>query len=88
MVPSSQCSPGKDFCAAVRVGLAHLAIGELPHPDAVWVENVLLSVCKFYRFDTALFNLLNSAIWENTLLVTVFKYALDSAIREAKVKNG
>lgn len=74
-----------DLCSTIGIGLADLAIGKLSHTDAIRVQDVLLAVSKLYGFDPSLLNLLDCAIWEDALLLTVFKNALNCTIREANV---
>ena len=72
-----------DLCSTVGIGLADLAIGKLSHTNAIGVQDVLLAVSKLYGLDPCLLNFLYGAIWEDALLFTVFKNALDRTIREA-----
>lgn len=72
-----------DFCSAVRVGLADFSIWELSNADAIWIENVLLTVSELDCLYAAFFNLLDGSIGEDTLLLSVLKNALDRSVRES-----
>ena len=74
----------KNFCFAIRVGLANLSVGELPNTDSIWIENVFLSIGEFNCLDARLFNLLDSSVGEDALLLTILEDALNSSIRESK----
>ena len=75
------------FSTAVWVRFADLAVGELAHANAIWVEDIFLAVCKLDGFDTRLLYLLDSAIGEDALFLSVLENALDRAIRESKTKE-
>ena len=72
----------KHFCLAVWVCLPNLSIRELSNTYTIWVQNVFLSIGELNSFDARLFNLLNGAVGEDTLLLSVLKDALDCAIGE------
>ena len=77
----------RSFHPPVRVGLPHSPVGELPHTSAIWEEQIFLAVGEFYRLNAVLFDALDSSIGENTLLLTIRKYAFDCAVRETMEKN-
>ena len=68
----------------VWVRFTDLAIGELSDSDAIWIEDIFLSIGKLNCFYARLLYFLNRSVWENAFLFTVFKYALNCAVREAK----
>ena len=86
MLANSVSSFLKNFCFAIRVGLANLAVGELPNTDSVWIENVFLSIGEFNCLDARFFNLLDSSIGEDALLLAILEYALNSSIGESTKK--
>ena len=80
---TSRWSSLEDFIPSVWVSLAHLAIWELSNPDSIWIEYVLLSICKFNCLDPILLDSLNGAIREDALLLSILKDELCCAVRES-----
>lgn len=76
-----------NFRFAVGISFTDFTIWELPNTDAIRIEDILLSIRKFNCFNSCFFNLLNCAVWEDTLFLSVFKDALYCPIRESTVKN-
>ena len=74
----------EDLGAPIWVGLADLAVRELTHANAIWVENIFLTISKLDCLYTRFLNLLNSTVREDAFLFTILKDALNSSIREAK----
>lgn len=72
------------FRSAVGERCAHSAIWELSDSSAVGEENVFLAICKLDCFDARFFNSLNGAVREDAFLFSVFKDALDGAVRKTK----
>lgn len=63
-------------------GLSDPAVRELSDSSAIWKQNILLSISKLNRFNARFFYSLDGTVWENAFLFTVFKDALDGAVRE------
>ena len=75
-----------DFSTAIWVRLAHLSVREFSNTNAVWIEDVFLSICEFDGLDARLFDFLDRTIREDRLFFTIFKNALNRAVRESIIK--
>ena len=79
----SYCSSSLvNFRFPVWISFTDFTIRKLSNADAIRVEDIFLSICKFNCFDSSLFNLLNCAVREDTLFLPIFKDALYCSIRE------
>ena len=72
--------------ASIRICLPHFTVWELSDSNPIWVEDIFLSVCELNGLYATLLNLLDSAVGEDALLVSILKYALDGAVRETKTE--
>ena len=75
----------EDFRSSIRVCLPNFTIWEFSNSYPVRVENIFLSISEFDGLDSTLFYLLNRPIREDAFFVSILKYALNCAVREAIV---
>ena len=57
--------------ASIRICLPHFTVWELSDSNPIWVEDIFLSVCELNGLYATLLNLLDSAVGEDALLVSI-----------------